>query len=133
MVEAWQPKTADDPWPVIIVDQANELMSWQRDRPRDVSNLLNFLIQISKQKQQCHVVLASSEPGFMDWLSQGRLRGGTACGMYTLCDALLAGACLWVWRTGRLCFHRIWYASAQGACSDGDHSSRGTSPPALQP
>lgn len=70
-----QPRHQTHPWPVIVVDQANELMRWQEHHPRDVHNLLSFLIQISKEAQQCHVVLATSECGFIDWLYQGTSGG----------------------------------------------------------
>jgi hypothetical protein len=88
-VDDWQPKTAEDPWPVIIVDEANELMSWQDAHPTDLKNLLSFFVSVSKQSGQCHVVLATSEYGFLDWLSQGRSRDRVVC--RTACSVLLVG------------------------------------------
>jgi hypothetical protein len=55
---------------VIIVDEANELMSWQESDPTEVRNLLSSLVVVSKQQQQCHVVLATSDYGFKDWLTE---------------------------------------------------------------
>jgi hypothetical protein len=68
---------------VIIVDEANELMSWQESDPTEVRNLLSSLVVVSKQQQQCHVVLATSDYGFKDWLTEGRSR--VVCGHVCLC------------------------------------------------
>jgi hypothetical protein len=86
---------------VIIVDEANELMSWQESDPTEVRNLLSSLVVVSKQQQQCHVVLATSDYGFKDWLTEGRSR--VVCGHVCLCVCmcLCSGACLWVGGWGR--------------------------------
>jgi hypothetical protein len=50
-------------------------MSWKEadaSKP-NLKKILNFLVAISKQKQQAHVVLAASEYSLANWLSQGRL------------------------------------------------------------
>jgi hypothetical protein len=50
-------------------------MSWKEADPLqpELQTLLDFLVAISKQKQQAHVVMATSEYILANWLSQGRL------------------------------------------------------------
>lgn len=58
-----------------LADEANKLMSWKESDPLqpELQALLDFLVSISKEKQQAHVVLATSEYFLASWLSQGRL------------------------------------------------------------
>lgn len=49
--------------PVIIIDEANELMDWKKPGPKEpkLKRMLNFLVGISKQKKQVHVWLVTSD------------------------------------------------------------------------
>jgi hypothetical protein len=41
--------------PVLIIDEASELMEWSEEYPRDLKRLANFLLSISKARRRCHV------------------------------------------------------------------------------
>ncbi|KAL4518707.1 hypothetical protein Ndes2437B_g00790 [Nannochloris sp. 'desiccata'] len=59
-------------YPVIIIDEANKLMSWKEPDPLqpELQRLLDFLIGISKQKLLAHVILATSDYFLANWLTQ---------------------------------------------------------------
>jgi len=58
--------------------QANVLMGWRRTGQDAalLDELLRFLVMLTKQTGRCHVVMATSEYGYQEWLSQGN-RGQT--------------------------------------------------------
>ncbi|KAL4539599.1 hypothetical protein Ndes2526A_g02626 [Nannochloris sp. 'desiccata'] len=58
--------------PVIVIDEANDLMDWKEPDPLqpELKQLLAFLIGISKQKRQAHVILATSDYFLANWLTQ---------------------------------------------------------------
>ena len=70
--EAKRNRKADDPWPVIIIDEANELMKWED--MKTLTALLNFFVYLTKEEQLAHVVLATSDTFLTQWLESG-----TAC------------------------------------------------------
>ncbi|KAG7673870.1 hypothetical protein KSW81_007051 [Nannochloris sp. 'desiccata'] len=55
-----------------LVNEANDLMDWKEPDPLqpELKQLLAFLIGISKQKRQAHVVLATSDYFLANWLTQ---------------------------------------------------------------
>eukprot|EP00200_Dunaliella_tertiolecta_P002730 CAMPEP_0202337692 /NCGR_PEP_ID=MMETSP1126-20121109/276_1 /ASSEMBLY_ACC=CAM_ASM_000457 /TAXON_ID=3047 /ORGANISM="Dunaliella tertiolecta, Strain CCMP1320" /LENGTH=404 /DNA_ID=CAMNT_0048927941 /DNA_START=518 /DNA_END=1732 /DNA_ORIENTATION=- len=59
-------------YPVLIIDEANELMKWSRDERSlaELKDLLNLLTVLSKQSRQCHIILISSDFGFLQWYEQ---------------------------------------------------------------
>ena len=59
-----------------LADEANELMDWKEPDPSqpELKRLLNYLVSISKENGQAHVILATSDYLLASWLSQGRLR-----------------------------------------------------------
>jgi hypothetical protein len=63
--EAKERRKPDDPWPVIIIDEANALSEWE-DKKSLVA-LLKFFVYLTKQKQ-----LAHGEPTCL--LNQSRVR-----------------------------------------------------------
>ena len=65
-------KEAKDPWPVIIIDEANRLSAWENKA--SLEQLLAFFVYLSKQEQLAHVILATSDAFFTQWLMQ-------VCGM----------------------------------------------------
>ncbi|KAG7673868.1 hypothetical protein KSW81_007051 [Nannochloris sp. 'desiccata'] len=69
ILEALQPLPRK---PVIVIDEANDLMDWKEPDPLqpELKQLLAFLIGISKQKRQAHVVLATSDYFLANWLTQ---------------------------------------------------------------
>jgi hypothetical protein len=73
LLTAWRSiLAADNPeglqWPVLVIDYANVLMDWTDEHPTELSQLLNYLKQLTKGKL-CHVLLVeSSEYHFTHWL-----------------------------------------------------------------
>ena len=59
-------------WPVLIIDEANELMQWSDSSPLELSNLLSFFVKITKQDGRCHLLMTTSEFGYQIWLNNGR-------------------------------------------------------------
>ena len=57
--------------PVLIIDEANALMSWADTHPEELRDLLQYFVRITKQEQQCHVVMATAEFGYQTWLYKG--------------------------------------------------------------
>ena len=81
--EAKQKRSPGDPWPVIIIDEANRLTAW-KDK-ESLEQLLAFFVYLTKQEQLAHVVLATSDTFLVEWLESGVLlsvclfrRGNTA-------------------------------------------------------
>ncbi|KAG7671511.1 hypothetical protein NADE_000850 [Nannochloris sp. 'desiccata'] len=69
ILEALQPLPRK---PVIVIDESNDLMDWKEPDPLqpELKRLLAFLIGISKQKRQAHVILATSDYFLANWLTQ---------------------------------------------------------------
>ncbi|KAL4542072.1 hypothetical protein Ndes2437B_g06389 [Nannochloris sp. 'desiccata'] len=63
--------------PVIVIDEANNLMDWKELDPAEpqLESLLAFLVAISKQLNLVHVVLATSDYFLASWL-KGKGLGG---------------------------------------------------------
>ena len=74
--EAKQKRAPGDPWPVIIIDEANRLTAW-KDK-ESLEQLLAFFVYLTKEEQLAHVVLATSDTFLTQWLESGVL----------LCDSL---------------------------------------------
>jgi hypothetical protein len=70
--DAKQKRKAGDPWPVIIIDEANALMEW-KDK-ETLSALLKFFVYLTKQEQLAHVILATSDTFLTQWLDSGAPR-----------------------------------------------------------
>ncbi len=76
LLDAWEMKLcAKDSyqWPVFVIDEANALMSWSNEHAVELKGLLAFFVSISKQRQRCHVLMATSEYGYQAWLNSGEL------------------------------------------------------------
>ena len=69
--EAKQKRSPGDPWPVIIIDEANRLTAW-KDK-ESLEQLLAFFVYLTKQEQLAHVVLATSDTFLVEWLESGVL------------------------------------------------------------
>jgi hypothetical protein len=69
--DAKQNRKAGDPWPVIIIDEANALMKW-KDK-ESLEQLLAFFVYLTKQEQLAHVILATSDTFLTQWLDKGAL------------------------------------------------------------
>ena len=67
--DAKQKRKAGDPWPVIIIDEANALTEWKG--VETLSALLKFFVYLTKEEQMAHVVLATSDTFLMQWLESG--------------------------------------------------------------
>ena len=60
--------------PVFIIDEANKLMRWHDDPDHEqLRDLLDFLVQATKQNHLGHFVLASSESFVINFLENGKL------------------------------------------------------------
>eukprot|EP00877_Chromochloris_zofingiensis_P005864 jgi/Chrzof1/1530/Cz10g11100.t1 len=60
-------------WPVLVVDEANVLMTWQDKHPTELQQLLRCFVAKCKQDHAAHVLLCTSEYGCMSWLAHGEL------------------------------------------------------------
>ena len=58
-----------DPWPVIIIDEANALMEWEDKK--SLNALLKFFVYLTKQEKLAHVILATSDTFLTQWLESG--------------------------------------------------------------
>jgi AAA+ ATPase superfamily predicted ATPase len=59
-----------DPWPLIIIDDANRLMNWRTSESESLEQLLAYFVRLSKQEKLAHVVLATSDSSFLPWLTK---------------------------------------------------------------
>ncbi|GAX81148.1 hypothetical protein CEUSTIGMA_g8581.t1 [Chlamydomonas eustigma] len=57
--------------PVIVIDEANVMMGWNKNYPEDMGTLLRFFVSITKEQKRSHVFLVTSEYGYQTWLSAG--------------------------------------------------------------
>ncbi len=62
-------KKKSDPWPVIIIDEANRLTKWKDTE--SLEQLLAFFVYLTKQEQLAHVILATSDTFLTQWLESG--------------------------------------------------------------
>jgi hypothetical protein len=67
--DAKQKRKAGEPWPVIIIDEANALMEWKDTE--SLEQLLAFFVYLTKQEQLAHVILATSDTFLTQWLESG--------------------------------------------------------------
>jgi hypothetical protein len=70
--DAKKKRKEGDPWPVIIIDEANALMKWKDEDSLD--SLLAFFVYLTKQEQLAHVILATSDTFLTQWLDSGAPR-----------------------------------------------------------
>lgn len=56
---------------VIVVDECNTLTEWGAEHAASVRALLRFFVQVSRQDGQAHVILATSDSAFIDWIKSG--------------------------------------------------------------
>eukprot|EP00898_Chlorokybus_atmophyticus_P000573 jgi/Chlat1/1516/Chrsp12S02034 len=56
--------------PVLVIDEANVIMDWSGKYPEDLKTLLAFLVSNTKQDQRAHVLLATSDSAFINWVDQ---------------------------------------------------------------
>jgi len=83
--DAKKKRKEGDPWPVIIIDEANALMEWKDTDT--LSALLKFFVYLTKQEQLAHVILATSDTFLTQWLESG---APTSC----RCGAVQYSNCL---------------------------------------
>ena len=69
VMDAKRSRKADDPWPVIIIDEANALKKW-KDKD-SLEQLLAFFVYLTKEEQLAHVILATSDTSLTQWLDLG--------------------------------------------------------------
>jgi len=74
--DAKKKRKVGDPWPVIIIDEANALTKWKDDDSLD--SLLAFFVYLTKEAQLAHVILATSDTFLTQWLESGAPRLGVA-------------------------------------------------------
>ena len=64
------PKGDGSTWPVIVIDEANVLMGWNK-HPVELASLLRYFVLVTKQEKRCHVLMATSEYGFQELMNNG--------------------------------------------------------------
>jgi hypothetical protein len=64
---ARNPDGTPPPWPALIIDEANQLRSWDEST---LNQLLAYFERICKQEGLAHVVLATSDTGLTQWLQE---------------------------------------------------------------
>jgi hypothetical protein len=74
-------------YPVLIIDEANKLMELEGSSPRALSAVLIRLVQVSREQKQSHVILATSDSSFVEWLAQRELVYGWGAGGAPHCSA----------------------------------------------
>ena len=57
--------------PVIVIDEANTFMRWEK-YPEDRDRLMRFFVQVTKQANCCHVLMATSDYSYQNWMSDGK-------------------------------------------------------------
>jgi hypothetical protein len=67
--DAKKKRKVGDPWPVIIIDEANALMEWEDKK--SLNALLKFFVYLTKEEQLAHVILATSDTFLTQWLDLG--------------------------------------------------------------
>ena len=73
LLGAWEKALANgerSKWPVIVIDEVNVLMGWDKYSV-ERATLLRYFVQVTKQEKRCHVLMATSEYGFQAWLNDG--------------------------------------------------------------
>ena len=73
LLDAWEkalPEGDGSKWPVIVIDEVNVLMGWDK-HPVELASLLRFFVRVTKQEKRCHVLMATSEYGFQVWMNNG--------------------------------------------------------------
>lgn len=76
LLDAWYKASAagrlkDDRPPVLVLDEANVLMTWGDQYKAERQTLLRFFVAVSKVQCRSHVLLATSDCSFQAWLTQG--------------------------------------------------------------
>ena len=73
ILDAWSSDSESETkckWPVIVIDEANVLMGWDNN-PTELKALLSYFVQMTKQANRCHVLMATSEYGYQAWINKG--------------------------------------------------------------
>jgi hypothetical protein len=107
--EAKERRKPDDPWPVIIIDEANSLSEWEDKK--SLAALLKFFVYLTKEEQLAHgelsgssnpllthlasldshaVILATSDTFLLQWLENGALAPNSCLAILSL-SSLLQG------------------------------------------
>jgi len=68
VAEARTGRRDGDPWPVIIIDEANILLRWEDKKA--LRQLLDVFVRLTKQEQLAHVILATSDGDFLRFLDE---------------------------------------------------------------
>lgn len=56
---------------VLVIDECNTLSEWRAEDGASVRSLLRFFVKVSRQVNKAHVVLATSDSAFIDWIKDG--------------------------------------------------------------
>ena len=92
--DAWTKEAQQNPTdtygpmlPMLVIDEANVFMHWAErlethpTESTELRSLLDFFVKITKQEQQCHVVLVTAESAFQTWLDKRgcAVRAASSC------------------------------------------------------
>lgn len=61
-------RTHGDALPVLVIDEANDLISWEKEHAAELRQLLKFFVLATKEANLAHVVLISSDTFLAQWL-----------------------------------------------------------------
>jgi len=71
-----QPLPAFPPrYPVLVIDEANTLRSWEDKFPLELAGLFRSLVMLSKERNKAHVILASGDSAFDGWVRTSERAG----------------------------------------------------------
>jgi hypothetical protein len=75
LLDAWDAKPPEGGhgrmMPVVVIDEASKLMSWREEYPKQLADLLSFLVALTNQANRCHVLMVTSEYSYLAQLDQG--------------------------------------------------------------
>jgi hypothetical protein len=58
-------------WPVLIIDEAHELMRWSGEYKSQLDRLLDLLVSITR-RHSCHVLLVTYDYSILDWINDSK-------------------------------------------------------------
>lgn len=71
--EATASLAAEGHYPIIILDEASKLMTWNNKHSAEQQNLLDFFVALTKARRSAHVILATSDYAMLDWLDKSKV------------------------------------------------------------
>ena len=64
---------AEGLYPIIILDEACKLMTWNNKHCAEQQNLLDFFVALTKARRSAHIILATSDYAMLPWLQSSKV------------------------------------------------------------